>query len=111
MGRPAAASYAWARHLEATGVTLSSLSPAAANGLAYALELADDAHQRSRDPHRWTQFAPLTIDQLAAEEGLATAAIGRRIALARRQLFGSLSDAAIYKRLQRQRRRSERPCA
>jgi hypothetical protein len=104
-------SYAWARHLDASRVASTELSAAAAEGLAYALELAEDAYERSRDPRRWLQLEPLTLAQLAREHGVPGATIGRRIQLARRQLFGALSDAAIYKRLQRQRARAPRSCA
>jgi hypothetical protein len=105
------ASYFWARHLEVTPVALEDLSPAAREGFEYALELAEDAYQRSRDPRRGFQLEPLTLERLAIEYDLPAAVIARRITLARRQLFGNLSDAAIYRRLQRQRGRKQRACA
>ena len=108
---PKARSYNWALHLEATDVQLDDLSEAALEGYEYAAELAEDAFERSRDPRRHEQQDPLTLTQLAMEEGLEPAQVARLIALARRQLFGTLTDAAIYKRLQRQRNRKARCCA
>lgn len=103
-------SYAWALHLEASREDPDRLPPAAAEGLDYARELAEDALERSKDPRRWIQLEPLTIEQLADEYDLPAALIAQRIALARRRLFGELTDGAIYKRLQRQPRLAERPC-
>lgn len=103
-------SYAWALHLEASPVDADRLPPTAAEGLDYATELAEDALERSKDPRRWIQLEPLTVEQLAQEYGLPSAIISQRIALARRRLFGELTDAAIYKRLQRQAGRVARPC-
>jgi hypothetical protein len=104
-------SYAWARHTHTSKRSLSQLSPAAREGLDYASELADDAYERSRDPQRHHQLEPLTIDQLADEYDLPATLIRSRINLARRQLFGRLTDNAIYRRSQRQRARpTNRPC-
>jgi len=108
---PNGRSYNWTLHLDATGVQLVDLSEAAREGYGYACELAEDALERSRDPRRHTQQEPLTVEQLANENGLESAQLAHLIALARRRLFGSLSDAAIYKRLQRQRNRKPRRCA
>ena len=104
-------SYNWALHLDATDVELTTLSPAARDGYWFAVDLAEDASERSRDPRRHTQQPPLTVDQIAGEEDLEPAQVARLIALARRRLFGDLTDAAIYKRLQRQRGRKPRRCA
>jgi hypothetical protein len=103
-------SFAWARHLSATDVDPEELTPEAQLGLEYAQELAEDAHARSLDARLGSQAGVLTIEQLAAEEGIETAEIERFIALARSELFGKLSDAAIYKRLQRQKSRRRRRC-
>lgn len=103
-------SYAWALHLEASSEDADRLSPAAAEGLDYATELAKDALERSKDPRRWIQLEPLTIEQLADEYEVPPAFIAQRIALARHRLFGELTDGAIYKRLQRQAGRIARPC-
>jgi hypothetical protein len=103
-------SYAWALHLNASNVDATSIGERAREGLDYAIELAEDALERSRDPRRQQQLEPLTIEQLADEDDLDPAEITHAIALARRRLFGSLSDAAIYKRLQRQRGRTTRQC-
>jgi hypothetical protein len=103
-------SYNWALHLDATDIKLIDLSEAARRGYWYAYDLAEDALERSRDPRRHEQQGPLTLAQIAGEEDLEPAHLARLIALARRQLFGHLTDAAIYKRLQRQRGRKPRRC-
>ena len=108
---PSSHSYNWALHLDATDVQLEDLSDAAYDGYEFARELAEDAFERSRDPRRHEQLAPLTVQQLAEWNDLEPAQLARLIALARRRLFGGLSDAAIYKRLQRQRGRKPRRCA
>jgi len=108
---PTSRSYNWALHLDATNVDLNTLSPAARKGYDYAFEFAEDALERSRDPRRHEQLPPLTIEQLAHEEDLEPAHLAQLIALARRRLFGNLTDAAIYKRLQRQQGRKPRRCA
>ena len=104
-------SYNWALHLEATDVQLDDLSDAAFEGYEYACALADDALERSQKPRRHEQLEPLTVKQLAHRNDLEPAQVARLVALARRRLFGDLSDAAIYKRLQRQRGRKPRRCA
>jgi len=108
---PNGRSYNWALHLDATNVQLNDLSEAAREGYEYARELAKDALERSRDPRRYRQLEPLTVAQLALWNRLEPVQLARLIALARRRLFGGLSDAAIYKRLQRQRGRKPRRCA
>lgn len=108
---PARRSYNWALHLDATDVEIHQLTPAALEGYDYAYELAEDAFDRSRDPRRDQQQDPLTLQQLADEYDVDPAHLARLIALARRQFFGNLTDAAIYKRLQRQQGRKTRRCA
>lgn len=108
---PNGRSYNWALHLDATDVQAGDLSEAAREGYEYACELAEDALERSRDPRRQEKLVPLTVQQLADEDGREAAEVARLIALARRRLFGDLSDAAIYKRVQRQRGRKPRRCA
>ena len=108
---PNGRSYNWALHLDATDVQLDDLSETVFEGYAFARALAEDAFDRSRDPRRHEQLEPLTVEQLAHWNRLEPAQLARLIALARRRLFGSLSDAAIYKRLQRQRGRNPRRCA
>jgi hypothetical protein len=108
---PRSRSYNWALHLEATDVQLDELSEAALEGYGYACALAEDAFDRSRDPRRHEQLEPLSVARLATEIDLEPAQLARLVALARRRLFGDLSDAAIYKRLQRQRGRKPRRCA
>jgi hypothetical protein len=110
MGTRKPRSYAWALHLEASREDLDRLPPAAAEGLDYATELAEDALEHSKDPRLRTQQEPLTIHRLADDYGMPAALIARRIALARRLLFGKLTDGAIYKRLQRLPGREARRC-
>lgn len=104
-------SYAWARHLEASEVPLSQLPPAAAQGYEYARELADDHKHCSEEPPWRRDIPPLTIEEIARERGKSPAGVRGRITRARRALFGDLSDAAIGKRAQRLRSRSQRRCA
>jgi hypothetical protein len=103
-------SYAWALQLNATEIPESRLTPAAVAGLIYATWLAENAHERSQDPRPNLRPEPLTVEQLAREYEVPTTTIQRQIKLARRQLFGSLSDAAIAKRAQRQKGRPKRTC-
>lgn len=111
-GRKKPLSYAWARHLEASEVAYEQLTPSAREGFEYALELATDAKQRSLEPRRHEDLAPLTIDEIAADQQLPLATVKARIEQARRQLFGTLTDAAIHKRCQRLRGRPpQRVCA
>jgi hypothetical protein len=101
-------SYAWARHLELSPTDAEQLSEAARQALEWATELAENGHQRAQNPRHWPER--LTPEQLAAEAGIAAALLKRRITLARRQLFGTLTDAAISKRAQRQGTRRGRRC-
>ena len=107
-------SYAWALHTGASPIPLSQLSEEAYRGFEYAEQLANDARIRSEGNLRnHTGLAPLTIAELAADDGITAATARRRITAARRQLFGDLSDSAIYKRLSRERQRRtrrRRPC-
>jgi hypothetical protein len=104
-------SYSWARHVETSEVNLDSLSEAAAAGLEDAQDLADNAYARSTEPRPDMQPPKLTTADIAEVRGISTATVRDRIALARRQLFGTVTDAAIAKRAQRQRKRHRRTCA
>ena len=102
-------SYAWALHTHVSARSPESLSQDAYRGLEYARELAGAAKARShqnvvRDP----AFKPLTIAALAARNGVAASTLRRRIDKARRALFGDITDAAIYKRAQRQHQSARR---
>ena len=85
-------------------------------GLEYARELAQQAPLRSRQGLRnQPALEPRDERQLAAREGISLAVLRTRIARARAELFGSLSDSGIYKRktrrrLQRARAFKGRPC-
>jgi hypothetical protein len=111
-------SYAWALHTHVSTAGPFALSEQAEEGLEYAIELARDAGQRSRQALRNQpppELEPLSIEQLAAETGLPAAVIRARVRRARRELFGQLTDSGIYKRLRRQRqlrdrRRKPRSC-
>jgi len=107
----ARSSYAWSLHFEIANVATTQLSDDALAGVAYAEQLAQDAPIRSRMnlPRYTPEFAPITIAELAGQHGVSASTIRRRIARARRELFGEISDAAIYKRLQRAQKRPRRP--
>src|SRR5581483_2139015 len=103
-------SYAWAFHVEAGDRRLGELSAAALAGLGYARELAEDALlRRGQNINGRERFAALTVDELAAVHGERPANVRRLIATARRELFGGIGDAAIYKRLERARGLRSRP--
>jgi hypothetical protein len=102
-------SYAWALHTDVSAVVPEGLPEAAYRGFEYARELAGAAKARSRqNVVREQTFTSLTIAALAARDGVAASTIRRRIDKARRALFGNLSDAAIYKRAQRQHQSARR---
>jgi AraC-like DNA-binding protein len=86
------------------------LSEAAADGLEFARQLAEDAQWRvslllDREPLP----APLTIGEIAEDAGLSASTVRRRIARARTELWGDLSDSGIYYRLRRRRTIARRP--
>jgi hypothetical protein len=113
--RPRSRSYAWALHSELSD-SPNALSERAWQGLEYARELARQAPLRSRQALRnQPALEPHGERQLAAQEGISLAVLRTRIARARAELFGSLSDSGIYKRktrrrLQRARAFKGRPC-
>src|SRR5689334_19299076 len=99
---PQRRSHAWALLTDASAVPLSELSDQAWEGLGYARRLAEDAKERARQNVRDHEpFPPLTVAELAEAAGKSPATIGRLIARARKELFGDVTDAAIYKRRQR----------
>jgi hypothetical protein len=104
-------SHSWASHADESPTQLSAT---AEDGLEYARDLAYDAEERVRQARRGDPLTPpLTIADLSKRDGISEATIRARIRLARRQLFGELSDSGIRKRLQRQRiaaARAPRPC-
>lgn len=75
-------------------------------GLAYAQQLADNAWERSRTAlEGGLPPYPLTVQDLAREEGVSPVTVHTAIKYARIALFGKdLSDSAIYYRLRRERR-------
>jgi hypothetical protein len=103
-------SYAWARLTAAANRKSHQLSDEAEQGLHYARDLADDAKLRSEHALRGGQpYPPLTIAEVADREQLSPSTISARMRRARRELFGNLTDSAIYKRRQRARQRPLNP--
>lgn len=105
MRRPV--SYAWTLHVDPR----VPLSDAVREGLDYAERLAVDAQRRNtqRLHHEEIWPPPLTLDDLAEEEGVSVATVAGRIALARRTLYGNISDSGIRHRRRRQRQLDARP--
>jgi hypothetical protein len=99
-------SYFWARHAD----WRATLSREAWEGFQYARQLADDAQLRSDNvvAHE-PLLPPLTIKDVAEANGVSVRTVNRRIGLARRELYGELSDGGIYYRLRRRRVLRARP--
>src|SRR4051812_34238300 len=102
---PQHTSYAWSRHTDTSAVPDVALTHTARIGLACARELAAAAVGRSRQNLRSsrTRASAATLAALAAAEGVSSNTLRRWIREARQAYFDQLSDAAIYKREQRQR--------
>jgi hypothetical protein len=101
-------SYAWALHLEVADVPSESLSAQAQEGLSYADGLAEEAQERSQFAMRGKPLRRPLIDEIVEEEYVSITTVRRRIRQARLELFGTLTDSGIYKRLQRRREREQR---
>lgn len=86
-------SYAWAYGLSDRDLD----DPAAEEGLRYARRLAEmaRAHSKAALAGEEPPF-PLTPADIAFEEGISESTVRRRIALARRLLYGTRSDSGIY---------------
>jgi hypothetical protein len=113
MARRRPTSYAWARHARTLGLT-GRLTEAGSDGLEYADQLADAAAFRAERALAREVVPPLTIQELAAQFGLSASSVRGRIALAREQMFGDLTDAGIRARVRARRSRlgqQARPCA
>jgi hypothetical protein len=108
-------SYAWALHHEVGYVTLRRLTPEALEGLEWAQRLAENARERSRGIGRdlLHYAAPLTVADIAREQGRPVAQIEEQIEDARWELFRGLSDSGIRYRLKHGLRaaRLKRLCA
>jgi hypothetical protein len=106
-------SYAWANRTHVANIPLSELTETAYEGLEYAIKLADQArlwsNQNLLSHTPETAEAPFTLEQLAHDRGIPASTMRSRIAAARWQLFGDLSDAAISKRAHRRRKPPFRP--
>lgn len=104
-------SYAWARRADASHVHLGELSERAWEGYEYALELAEDARARARAVvHHNGPQRPLTVAELAERDGRTPRQVFAMLERARFELFGSLTDSAVYKRAQTLERRVRRSC-
>lgn len=98
-------SFAWAYKEEAR---LSD--PEARAGLRYACRLAEAAREYRKAALKGEPPPfPLTPADLAFEEDLAEETVRERIALARFELYGNLSDGAIYARKARAKVLREQP--
>jgi hypothetical protein len=99
------------RHLDVADCSVSDLSEQAWLGLGHAQQLAADARMRSSMNLRQYEpsWPPVTVEEMADQEGVHVVTIRRRIAAARRELFGEISDDAIFKRTRRQEQRTLRP--
>ena len=108
-------SYAWTNHTSVANIPLYELSASASEGFEYAHELAKQARQWSNQnllSHKPdTATTPLTPERLAAELDIPASTLRSRIAHARRELFGNLSDDAINKRAQRDKHRPRQQAA
>jgi hypothetical protein len=98
-------SYSWAY-----GVEEWLSSSASRDGLRYARRLAETAREHSkaalaREPRPF----PITPADLAFEEDVSESTVRRKIALARCELYGGLSDSAIYYRKARAKELAGRP--
>ena len=103
-------SYAWALLSEVSAVPESQLSWQAHRGLEYARQLAEDARLRARqNVLREDPFPPLTIADLAQGRGVSAAEARQQIRQARRELFGTISNSAVYKRRARARQQPRQP--
>jgi hypothetical protein len=108
-------SCSWVHHVHVANVPPSHLSDAALDGLEYAEQLAASARAVSEQNlrHYTPDPPPLTIQEIADATGISPGRVASRIARARRELFGPLSDGAIRKRDQRRirpRHREPRTC-
>jgi hypothetical protein len=105
-------SYFWARRFAPGDRELGSLSADAREGLSYARELAEHALERRRSALSGLPLAPLTVADLAGDNGYWKIKIQRQIKQARIELFGAdLSDSAIFYRLMKRDERGSRSCA
>lgn len=100
-------SYAWALYADPR----IRLTDTEAAGLEYAQQLADDAQRRIGQllQHQEIWPPPLTQQDVADGAGVSIATVSRSIALARRALYGEISDSGIRHRRRRQRQRAIRP--
>lgn len=115
MARRQPTSYAWAFHARTLGL-VGKLSGDAWEGLEFAEKLAEAAAFRAERAlaHDEPLPQPLTIEEIADQHSLTPSSVRRRIALAREQIFGGLSDAGIRYRVRERRRRlnqETRACA
>jgi hypothetical protein len=90
---------------------LAALSPEAREGLEVVARLAESANKHSIEAMHRQPFEPLTIAQIAREDGPSASTIRRRIGQLQVELFGrELSRSAIYYRFKRRERLGARRC-
>lgn len=95
--------YAWALLAEREAV--ARLSDGAHEGLGYATTIAEADRARRQVPIRMDGLLPpMTITEIADMENVSPSTVRRRIALAREELFGSLTMSGIYDRRRRKRK-------
>jgi hypothetical protein len=99
----------WARHVRASDSRIPGLSDHAYQGFRWASQLSHMAAQRSEAMLARNPLPPrFTIEELAEFENVSASTVRRKIALARQELFGALSDGGIYHRVHRDRKRLAR---
>lgn len=91
--------------------TASTLSREGREGFWFARDLARRDRRRREAALHGDPMPPASLEEFALNAGCSASTIRRRIATARRELFGDLSDAGIYYRRRRDRRRAQTPQA
>jgi hypothetical protein len=106
-----ATSYAWARGLDPSYPDYAGLSADAREALGWAQELdeAAQARQLAAIGRQNPELATVTIAEIAKGESISATTVRRRIAHARFELFGSLSDRGIRDRKNRWQELKNRP--
>jgi hypothetical protein len=88
------------------GDAVRGLSREARDGFGFAIELAKRDLQRREAALHGDPMPSASLEEFALNAGCSASTIRRRIATARRELFGDLSDAGIYYRRRRNRSRA-----
>ena len=95
-----ATSYAWTRDVDHSFPGYKRLSADGREGLGWAQELdeAAQARQLAAIGRQNPELATVTIAEIAKDEAVSATTVKRRIAQARLELFGPLSDRGIRDR-------------